>query len=65
MLYIIIGAPVWCGYNKFGMGVLVRDIHLPLPIDSQAFSTYNAYYFMLSVLLFGVGALVLIFGIGA
>jgi uncharacterized membrane protein len=56
-----VGAPMFL----FGMGALVRDFHLPLPIDSQGFFTYVAYYLMLLVLLFGVHAPVLIFGMGA
>ena len=47
------------------MGALVRGFHLPLPIDLQGLCMYVAYYFMLSVLLFGVGAPVLLFGMGA
>ena len=49
----------------FGMDALARDFHLPLPIYSQDLCTYVAYYFILLVLLFGVGALLLIFGMSA
>ena len=46
----------------FGMDVLVKGFHLPLPIDSQGFCTYTTYYIMLSMFLFGMGAPILIFG---
>lgn len=52
-----VGAPMFL----FGMG----DFDIPLPIDSQVFCTYAAYYLMLLVLLFGVHASMLIFGMGA
>lgn len=56
-----VGAPMFL----FGMGALVKDFHLPLPIYSQGFCMYIVYYLMLSTLLFGVHAPVLIFGMGA
>jgi hypothetical protein len=46
------------------MGASIRDVFLPLLVDSQGFYMYVAYYFMLLVLLFGVGASVVILGMG-
>ena len=61
VLHFGVGAPMFL----FCMGASVRDFHLPLPIDSQGFCMYVAYYLMILVLLFGVHASVLIFGMDA
>ena len=61
MLYIIICAPFWCGCIDVPIwyGCTIRDFHLPLPIDSQGFYMYTAFYFMLLVPLFNMGAPIL------